>query len=145
MHRKLIRDIIETKDDSIMRDLECMVIDMLDKLKVSNHDEYKEIEYKMYKLVHGEHLDKELAHKWVSSMTNKDGTKGEHWTMEQTNPYAGNLNKCDFYAVLNMMYSDYYNPKFDTNTYIELAKCWLNDEDISNDKTLKYYMFVVCK
>ena len=42
-----------------------------------------------------------------------------------------------------MMYSDYYNQKFDTNKYIELAKDWLNDKDVGDGKTLKYYMLVV--
>lgn len=42
-----------------------------------------------------------------------------------------------------MVYSDYYNPKFDTLTYIELAKNWLEDEDIPGNKLLKYYYFVV--
>lgn len=50
----------------------------------------------------------------------------------------------DFYAALNMVYSDYYNPKFDTSIYVELAKDWLNDKDIDGAKLLKYYYFVVC-
>ena len=41
-----------------------------------------------------------------------------------------------------MVYSDYYNTKFDINVYIELAKDWLHDMDINN-KVLKYYYFVV--
>ena len=53
--------------------------------------------------------------------------------------------KCDpydFYAVLNMMYSDYYNSKFDISMYVELAKDWIHDMDI-DDKILKYYYYVV--
>jgi hypothetical protein len=48
----------------------------------------------------------------------------------------------DFYAVMNMIYSDYYNPKFDIETYVELAKDWLDDVDIGNCKTLKYYIYI---
>ena len=76
-------------------------------------------------------------------MENKDGTKGQHWSVDQTSQYAGEFNKWDWYAVMNMMYSDYYNQKFDTNTYVELAKDWLNDKDVGYGKTLKYYMLVV--
>ena len=76
-------------------------------------------------------------------MENKDGTTGEHWSMEQTSSLAGNFNKADFYAVLNMMYSDYFNERFDTNVYVTLAKDWLDDPDVGECKTLKYYMFVV--
>lgn len=53
------------------------------------------------------------------------------------------LDKSDFYAIANMVYSDYYNPRFDTNTYVQLAIDWLDDKDVGGDKTLKYYMKVV--
>lgn len=54
------------------------------------------------------------------------------------------MELADLYAVLNMVYSDFYNPKFDTSIYIELAKDWLKDKDIEGSKLLKYYYFVVC-
>ena len=76
-------------------------------------------------------------------MKNKDGTDGEHWKIEQTSQYAGNYDKYDFYVVMNMMYSDYFNPKFDESTYAQLAKDWLDDKDIE-DKLLNYYYYVVC-
>jgi hypothetical protein len=95
-------------------------------------------------MLYGEHLSKEMAHEWVSYMKNKDGTTGEHWSYDQTSSYASGYDKNDFYAVVNMMYSDYYNPKFDTNTYITLAKDWLSDSDIGEGKTLKYYLYIVC-
>lgn len=60
------------------------------------------------------------------------------------NPYnAPNLDHCDFYAVLNMIYSDYYSTKFDTANYIELAKDFIEDKDAEKGKVLKYYMFLV--
>jgi len=43
---------------------------------------------------------------------------------------------------MNMIYSDYYNPKFDTETYLMLTMDWLNDVDVGACKTLKYYMYV---
>lgn len=79
-------------------------------------------------------------------MENKDGTRGQHWTMEQTSQFADGFNKYDFYAALNMIYSDYYNPKFDTNTYVELAKDWLCDEDAElqyGEKLSAYYESIV--
>lgn len=143
MHKKLIKDIVAKKDTETMYELECFVIDLIDEIKAKDRQRYKELEYKLYKIVYGEHLNEELAHKWVAKMENKDGTKGEHWTYEQTSQYADKLNKCDFYVALNMVYSDFYNPKFDLATYIELAKDWLNDKDVGDGKLLKYYMFVV--
>ena len=128
-----------------MHHLEVILTELIDYVCVHNHDEYLKVEHELYKLVYGEHLNDTLAYKWVSKMENKDGTKGAHWTIDQTNQYAGNYDKYDWYAVLNMMYSDYYNPKFDTNTYIELAKDWLDDTAVGEGKTLKYYLYVVCE
>ena len=145
MHKKLIKDIIARADHTDMETLECIVIDMMDEIKQRDRDLYKRIEHKLYKLIYGEHLNEELAHEWVSEILNKDGTVGEHWTKSQTDQYAGNYDKCDWYAIMNMVYSDHYNPKFDISMYIDLAKDWLNDKDVSEGKALKYYMYVVCK
>ena len=103
-------------------------------------------EYEINKIAHNGHIGEDVAKCWVSKMQNKDGTKGEHWSMEQ----VANVIKekgikyelTDFYTVLNMMYSDYYNSRFDTATYIDLAKDWLEDKDIEGCKLLKYYYFV---
>lgn len=143
MHRALIKKIVEKGSPEDMEHLEELMIDMIDHLKVIDEDEYEHAEHKLYKMVYGKHLSKDLAHKWVSSMDNKDGTHGEHWTMEQTSQFAGKHNPNDFYAVLNMMYSDYYNPKFETATYVELANDWLDDSDVGECKTLDYYWHIV--
>lgn len=142
MHKKLIKKIIKDGKEDDMLYLEELLNDLICDLKITNNDWYKQIEYEMYKKVYGRHLSEELAKEWVSCMENKDGSKGQHWSIEETNSLAGNYDKNDFYATLNMMFSDYFNPRFDTNTYIELAKDWLNDKDIE-DKILKYYFFVV--
>ena len=57
--------------------------------------------------------------------------------------YAPQQEASDFYAVMNMIYSDYYNQRFDTATYIQLALDWLNDKDVGGCKTLKYYYKIV--
>lgn len=142
MHIELIDKIINEGDHEAMQCLRWMLIDLIDDLKYTDHDRYKKLEYKLYKTVYGNHLNEKLAKDWVSHMENKDGTKGEHWSLEQTNQFVGKHNKYDFYAALNMVYSDYYNPRFDTNAYVELANDWLEDEDIDEGKTLKYYMLI---
>lgn len=145
MHRTLIPKIIETGKPEDMECLEHLMYKMVDHLRVCDHDMYEHIEHKLYRLVYGQHLSKELAYKWVSQMENKDGTHGEHWSMEQTKAYAGSFDVNDWYAVLNMMYSNYYSPKFDLPVYVELAKDWLDDPDVGEGKTLKYYLHVVCQ
>lgn len=145
MHVELIDKIITEGNSESMECLRTILVDLIHKLKYTDYSEYLDVEYKLYKHVYGEHLNEKLAKKWVAAMQNKDGTYGEHWDIQQTSQYAGKYNTYDWYAVLNMMYSDYYNPKFDTATYIELAKDWLNDSDVPAGKTLHYYMYVVCQ
>ena len=145
MHKKLIKEIIAKESKADMEELECLVIELMDDIKDRDPKLYKHIECKLYKLVYGEHLNEELAQDWVNHMKNKDGTTGEHWTKFQTDQYAGNHNKWDWYAAMNMAYSDYFNPKFDTNFYIDFAKDWIDDKDAGEGKTFKYYMHVICK
>ena len=139
--------IIEKGDKHDMDMLGDMFVSMVEKLKDSDPMEYKKAVYKMQVMANGGHLTHDQAKCWVDYMENKDGTKGGHWTYEQTEDvrkqYAPNVMGCDFYAVLNMMYSDYYSSKFDTATYIQLAKDWLMDKDVPMGKTLRYYLFVV--
>lgn len=145
MHRKLIKEIIVGKSNASMQELECITVHMIDELKEKDYDAYKRVEHKLYKLVYGEHLNEELATEWVSSMENKDGTHGEHWSKSQTDQFAGSHDKWDWYAAMNMAYSDYYNPKFDTNNYIELANDFVDDKDVTKGKLFRYYFYVVCK
>ena len=144
MHKKLIKQLVKNEKQEDMEYLEYLLDTMICELKELNKTKYDEIEFELYRRVYGDHLNEELAKKWVAKMKNKDGTTGEHWSFEQTSQYVGSFDKNDWYAVLNMMYSDYYTSKFDTSVYVELAKNWLDDEDVGKGKTLKYYMFVVC-
>lgn len=144
MHiKEMIERIVEHGRPEDMECLSEMLTDLLYDLKHTDHAYYAAMKYKLHTMAYGEHLTEHMAQEWVGHMKNKDGSKGPHWSMEQTNQYAGRHNHCDFFVVLNMMYSDYYNPKFDTNTYVELANDWLNDVDVPEGKTLKYYMRVV--
>ena len=146
MHREHIKHIIEHGTTSQMVELRDVIVNIVDYLKCNDYDEYLCTEYEINKIAHNGHIGEDVAKCWVSKMQNKDGTKGEHWSIEQ----VANVIKekgikyelTDFYTVLNMMYSDYYNSRFDTATYIDLAKDWLEDNDIEGCKLLKYYYFV---
>ena len=82
-------------------------------------------------------------------MENEDGSRGEHWSLEETtsiaNQYGINLkgekyNKYDWYVALNMIRSDYYRAVVTMTSsdhikyFVELAKAWLNDKDIEEGK-----------
>ncbi len=97
-------------------------------------------------------FDREDAKEWTRDMENEDGTKGPHWTWEQTRQIMEqqkiNCDEAEFYAAVNMMYSDYCKvaKKFNCNTlefYACMAKAFLDDKDAGPDKLAKYYEYIV--
>ncbi len=54
----------------------------------------------------------------------------------------------EFWIAMNMMYSDYYlvAKKFNMNTpdfYAEMAKAFLDDKDVQDNKLMNYFSYVV--
>lgn len=95
-----------------------------------------------------QHLTHDEAEEWCDSMVNADGTKGCHWTLEQTQDVAKQRNiTCDpndFWAVMNMMYSDYCQvakrQSVDTpGFYADMAKAFLEDADAADGKAYLYW------
>ena len=94
----------------------------------------------------------EIAHEWTRSMHNEDGTKGEHWNIEQVKKLmmqrGVQYNIAEVYAVINSLYSDYSRvfKKYGFNSpeaYLDLALAWLNDADAVPNKALVYYENIV--
>ena len=98
-------------------------------------------------------FDERTAKEWVAKMENEDGTRGPHWTMDQTTKVMEQRgikeDPAKFYAALNMMYSDYCEvaKKLSANNmdfFAEMAKAFLKDKDAgSQDKLAAYYEYVV--
>lgn len=105
---------------------------------------------KAYEAEHGPHFNEEHARKAVSKMENEDGTRGPHWSVEETtalaSQYGINLgsrfNRYDWFVALNMVYSDYYKVIINIvrnqyNTYKQrkeaIAKC---DEEMAKCQVL---------
>lgn len=105
----------------------------------------KHIYHNLHRLAYGPHLSPQMADEWTSHMQNKDGSSGPHWSREQTSSLAEHRNKEDFFAVLNMMYSDYFNPSLTQQQYVSLARDFIDDKDAPEDKTLKYFCEIVKK
>lgn len=104
---------------------------------------------------HGKKLTKEKAEKWVKHMRT-DGHKGGMWTMEDAKelakPYGIEEGQAlvNFYAALNMVYSDYSEVAKqwgvdDEEYYAALACAFLYDEDGKqpSEKMAAYYKYVV--
>lgn len=97
-------------------------------------------------------LTMRAAQYWVQSMENEDGSRGEHWTLEQIERLANEKDfegdKLELWVTMNMMYSDYFKvaKKFNVNNtdfYLELSKAFLDDKDAGDEKLFKYFECVV--
>lgn len=95
---------------------------------------------------------REDADEWTEKMKNADGSTGRHWTFEQTEQvrkqHGYDCDPNEFYAALNMIYSDYYKIGKDFNLnsvdfYAAMAHAFLDDEDAGENKLAKYYECIV--
>ena len=94
----------------------------------------------------------ETAMEWMDELENADGSRGAHWTMAQTKEVQEkkgiHLDPVEFFAAMNMMYSDYCKiaKRYNVNTpdfYAGMAKAFLEDKDAVPDKLAKYYECIV--
>ncbi len=94
----------------------------------------------------------EIAKEWTKKLHNEDGTKGEHWSMEQVKKQMTQrgveYNAAEVYAIMNVLYSDYCKvfKKYGFNSaeaYLDLAIAWLNDADAVENKAMMYYECIV--
>lgn len=113
----------------------------------------------MYEAINGPHFDEVNAQRAVEHMENEDGSKGPHWSVEETTNIANQMginlrsekhNKWDWYVAMNMIWSDFYKAVVamtgNTNTkhFAELAKAWICDKDIADGKMWHYYVYIMC-
>lgn len=141
MHKTLISKASEEQ-------LREFVSDALSMLKETHYDIYEELELHLYKEIYGKHFSDWLLEKATKDMINEDGTYGPHWTVEETNAVARDINiifkeynEYDWNYVMNMVYSDYYGAvPNETSTYAKLAKKFLQDKDAKEGKALCYYI-----
>lgn len=97
-------------------------------------------------------FNEEIAREWTKKMHNEDGTKGEHWNMDQIKKLmmqrGVQYNTAEVYAIMNALYSDYCKvfKKYGFNSpeaYLDLALAWLNDTDAVPNKAMMYYECIV--
>lgn len=89
-----------------------------------------ELAANMYEAINGPHFDEEHARYAVEGMENEDGTKGPHWTVEETTSVANQMginlksekhNKWDWFVAMNMIYSDFYKAAETNSDFARLA------------------------
>lgn len=117
-------------------------------IKETNKSLYEDLETFLYKMIYGCHFSKVMLETALKRMENKDGSRGGHWSVEQTNNVAKsngvsfvNFNEYDFNYVMNIMYSDYYGAvSNEVSSYLKLALAFLEDRDAPEGKALRYYL-----
>ena len=100
----------------------------------------------LYELLNGQKLTEEKAGEWIRSMR----PFGMRWSFEQTNEVLKEnkleIDKVDFWAMMNAMYNDYHDIFQDnTETYVNLAKDFICDEDAEPNKTYIYWKNIAKK
>lgn len=99
-----------------------------------------------------EPLTSDKAERWVRGMRNATGAPGQHWTMDQTKQIMARHGYQDdpveFYAAINLMWSDYVQAAQKVgcdkeDLYAALADAFLNDADARPDKLARYYAEIV--
>lgn len=95
----------------------------------------------------------ETASSLASRITNYDGTKGAHWTLDQAKQIMAErkleYNPYLFWIALNAMYSDFYPvaKKYklsgSLDFYVDLAKAFLGDGDSGDDKIEAYFEHIL--
>ena len=141
MHKKLLKD-------ASLETLRSFMDKAFDELKIKDYEMYEELELDLYKEMYGCHFNDWLLEKALSKMVNEDGSKGGHWTLEQTQNVARSLgikyedfNAYDWCYVMNMIYSDYYGSvPNDVDTYGKMAKKFLEDKDAKEGKAYCYWL-----
>ncbi len=137
----------KTSSESNMRDFLCVLSSFVEDMR-NHHPKEVEDMLEASEEALSPFLTHQEAEDIVAGFVNKDGTKGQHWTLEQTKEAAakhavdleGSYFRCyDWFALLNMIYSDNYSPNWPVDTYVELAKNFVMDEDFDKPGKVKWY------
>ena len=130
--------------DSDMEELTDLISDFVEVMR-EHHPTEVEVFLEEVEESVSPYLDEEMAKEFVHSMKNKDGTHGGKWTPEQTEDVRKKYHvesdwfgTYDWYAAMNMVYSDHYKSSRGLEDYIELAKDFLCDEDWGPGKMKEY-------
>ena len=93
------------------------------------------------------HFDEETAREWVARMN-----PAARWDLAQTTAVMQskgyNHRPCEFWAVMNMLYSDYGKvmAKYGADKpeiWADMADAWITDPDARGNKTGRYYRDIV--
>lgn len=141
-YKELIKKFIDDASEEDMEMLTCKTDKFVEEVR-EKHPEMVDKFLLKLELLLNPSFSKDTAKYAVAKMKNKDGTTGEHWDYATTTKVLESkgydFKPCDWYYVLNMIYSDYFKSGRSEDTYIEMAHDFLSDEDSPENKAKKYY------
>lgn len=133
-YKHILREYVDSDSTADMEMLACLTDDFVHKVEEAHPDLVETFLRKLKVYIHPLR-DRKCAEYVVSLFKNKDGTTGAHWDYETTTKVMESKGfsfepEAWFYS-LNRAYSDHYNNEFSDSIYIELAKDFLDDVDVS--------------
>lgn len=125
-------------------------------MNYDDYNDYGEFEYNYDMHEQDMEIPKKEIKRWMREIENTDGSRGAKFTEEQLVALAqqhgvkfDEFTESEFYATVNMMYSDYCKavkemgvPNFDRpEPYIKLAKSFLCDDDFEGEPYQKLALY----
>ena len=141
-YTEIVKKLAENATKADMETLTELTGDFLEKIRAKEPEVDKLIT--KIDLMLNPDFTKETAEYAVSKMKNEDGTEGGHWDYDTTTSVLKSkgydFNPCDWYYVLNMVYSDYFAKDQPDDYYFKLANDFLKDKDAPVGKAKKYFL-----
>lgn len=141
-YTEIVKKLAENATKADMETLTELTGDFLEKIRAKEPEVDKLIT--KIDLMLNPDFTKETAEYAVSKMKNEDGTEGGHWDYDTTTSVLKSkgydFNPCDWYYVLNMVYSDYFAKDQPDDYYFKLAYDFLKDKDAPAGKAKKYFL-----
>ena len=140
--REYIDKIGENRKPEDMQKLGDMLSELIYMTKESHPEIYEKYKMCLYGMAYNYKFTKEMAEEIVEDMK----PRGEIWSYDTTtqvkNQYGLNsINAEDFYIVINSLGNDYGDviSTDETETYIKMAKAWIDDKDAKENKIWIYF------
>lgn len=132
--------IVQNNNPEEMKKLKDIFYNVMCDLNEYDHEKYRKYKKKLKGLAYNYQIDEELAKEIVTDMK----PAGEYWNMETIANVANASGQdlINMYVIMNSLYNDYrsvINPD-EANTYVNLARAWLNDEDAKPRKLWNYFI-----
>ena len=142
-YKEMVEKLSKTADKIDMETLTDITNKFIEEVRKAHPDDVNKLLMKI-DLMLNPTFSRETAEYAVSKMKNEDGTEGGHWDYDTTKSVMESkgydFNPCDWYYVLNMVYSDYYSKDQPDEYYFKLAYDFLKDKDAPVGKAKKYFL-----